>query len=102
MALEVKFQQRAVEDLERIWQHIAQDSENYASAVATSIVTAAEELSEYPRIGHRVEHVVRAEVRELSVCPYRLFYAIRQDAIWILAVAHGARDLRKPFFDRLT
>ncbi len=73
----------------------------YATAVAARIVSAAEDLADYPFIGHRVEQIERADVRELAVYPYRLFYVIEPDVIWILAVTHGARDLQQPFFDRL-
>jgi len=101
MAYQVKLRQRATDDLKQIWQHIARDSEIYATAVAASIMDAVEDLSDYPRIGHRIEYITDIEVRELAVFPYRVFYRIEEQTIWVLAIAHGARDLRKPFFDRL-
>lgn len=101
MAREVKLTRRAVGDLEGIWQYIARDSESYAALVTAGIMSAAEDLSEYPRVGERVEQVSRAEVREIPVYPYRLFYAVEDRVIWVLAIAHGARDLNQAFFDRL-
>lgn len=101
MAREVKLTKRAAADIESIWQYIARDSESYASLVAASIMTAAEDLSEYPRIGERIEQVAYAEIREVPVYPYRLFYAVEETTIWVLAIAHGARHLDQKFFDRL-
>lgn len=101
MAREVRFRERAVQDLELIWQHIARESETYATAVTARIVSAAEDLAEYPHIGHRVEQIGRADLREIAVYPYRVFYVVQPETIWILAITHGARDLRQPFFDRL-
>lgn len=101
MAHEVKFRQRATDDLSQIWRHIAQDSELYATAVVTSIIDAVEDLADYPRVGQRLEQFTHLEIRELPVYPYRAFYLVEQETIWVLAVAHGARDLKKPFFDRL-
>ncbi|MEM9415634.1 MAG: type II toxin-antitoxin system RelE/ParE family toxin [Planctomycetota bacterium] len=100
MAREVIWQSGALDDLESIWQHIARDSESYASAVAARIVSATELLIDSPFIGHRVEQVLRADVREISVYPYRVFYAVSAESIRILIVAHGARDLSDDFFKR--
>lgn len=101
MAREVRFTQRSVADLEAIWLYIARDSPNHATLVTASIVAAAEELSDYPLTGQRIEQVTRAEVREIPIYPYRLFYKVDEDAIWVLAIAHGARNLNQDFFKRL-
>ena len=100
MARQVKWQPGATGDLESIWQHIARDSQAYASAVAARIVSATESLIDNPHIGHRVEQIDRADVREWSVYPYPLFYVIDDTTITVLAVVHGARDLQGEFFKK--
>ncbi|MEM1353928.1 MAG: type II toxin-antitoxin system RelE/ParE family toxin [Planctomycetota bacterium] len=100
MALEVIWHAGALDDLESIWRHIARDSKAYASAVAARIVTVVESLSENPLIGHRVEQVIRADVREISAYPYRVFYAVSDQSIRVLIVAHGARELSAGFLAR--
>ncbi|MFI4859331.1 MAG: type II toxin-antitoxin system RelE/ParE family toxin [Phycisphaerales bacterium JB063] len=100
MAREIVWHAGALGDLESIWQHIARDSESYASAIAARIVSATELLLENPLIGHRLEQVLRTDVREISVYPYRVFYAVSDRSIDVLIVAHGARDLNDGFFNR--
>ncbi|MFN3167654.1 MAG: type II toxin-antitoxin system RelE/ParE family toxin [Phycisphaeraceae bacterium] len=81
MASDVKYRRRATEDLELIWRHIARDSQTYATAVAARIFSAIEDLAEYPRLGHRVQQIDRADVRELPVYPYRVFNIVELDTV---------------------
>lgn len=51
MDLEVKWSPEATEDLESIAEYIARDSEHYARAVVTEILSISGNIHEFPLIG---------------------------------------------------
>jgi addiction module RelE/StbE family toxin len=81
----------AAEDLKEIHDYIGAQSQAYAGAVIDRIVAAIEDLSRFPRKGHRVaDRSVRAmEVREWLVYPYRIVYRVRDEHVVVLAIIHG-------------
>lgn len=83
----------ALDDLRAIVEFIARDSQAYAARLAQRIVEAPKRLEVLPRIGSRVPEFDRDDLRELSVRPYRILYAIRGETCSVVAVIHGSRDL---------
>lgn len=78
-------------DLEAIVDYIAADSPQAALALWDEIETQVERLSDHPHSGR----VGRVEgTRELVVArtPYIVGYAVREDAVVILRVLHGAQQ----------
>ncbi len=62
-----------------------------AQRLATKIVAAADSLADHPERGRRI----RTGVRELTIVyPYLIRYEVRDDAVMILRVRHGARRPR--------
>lgn len=57
MDLEIKWSPEATEDLESIAEYIARDSEYYARAVITEILSVARSISESPLIGRVVPEI---------------------------------------------
>ena len=80
-------------DLQQIVIHIAQDSSNYAAAFAREATRASRSLSQLPNRGRQVPELEEPSVREIFVRSYRLIYTVREDAVYILGIIHGARDL---------
>ena len=76
-----------------IAEHIAVSSPVYAEQVVDRVVRRLEQVQRFPESGRAVPEFEAAEVRELVEFPYRLIYRIRPDAIEILAILHGRRDL---------
>jgi plasmid stabilization system protein ParE len=62
----------ALSDLFEIWDHIRQNNPDAADRVETELLTKCESLARMPGQGHR-----------------------RTDPLQILAIVHGARDVRK-------
>jgi plasmid stabilization system protein ParE len=93
MAYEIGWHPEAYEELREIVEYISADSAAYASAVATKMVEAADDLLRFPRIGRRVPEWDDDDIRERIVYQYRLIYCIRDEHILIIAVIHGAREL---------
>ena len=83
----------AVEDLQSIWDYIARDSPVYATEFVGSIVSAVERLEAFPGLGRQVPEANSRDIRELIFRNYRIMYRVHKDAVQILAVIHGSRDL---------
>jgi len=79
-------------DLKSIHDFIAHDSKHYAKKVAQDIRQKTEVLDELPKIGKPVAEVSDKSIRELSMYSYRIFYQIRNDNAFVLAVVHKRRD----------
>jgi toxin ParE1/3/4 len=93
MARSVRWAQTAYGDLEQIAQYIARDSESYAASFVAEMLEAARSLADFAERGRIVPELKEASIRELLVGNYRLVYEIRQEAIYVLGVIHGARHL---------
>lgn len=84
---------RALNNLEDIALHIADDSPLYARAFVVRIVGAVERLSRLPRQGRTVPEFGDETLRELIFQNYRVVYRIDGDRVGIVAVRHGAMRL---------
>lgn len=93
MARRLKWVARAADDLESIAEYISEDSPEAARRVARKLVQAALSLSSLPNRGRTVPELRHLDVREILVGSYRLIYRIEPEAVAIVAVIHGARDL---------
>ena len=93
MDLEVKWSPEATEDLESIAEYIARDSEFYAQAVVTEILSVSRNIGEFPLIGRIVPEIGDERLRERFIYSYRLVYGIEPERILIVAVIHGKRLL---------
>lgn len=93
MGLEVKWSPEATEDLEAIAEYIARDSEYYARAVVTGILSVSRRTGEFPLMGRIVPEIGDEHIRERFVYSYRLVYKIETLRILVVAVIHGKRLL---------
>jgi len=86
----------AERDLEDIWWHIAEDSPAAADRLLLRILAAQERLLQFPQIGQSRPEI-RADLRYWPVGNYLIFYRVDDEAITIVRVVHGARDLPELF-----
>lgn len=93
MARRVAWTETAWRDLERIADHIAEDSPGYAAALVRHIRDQARSLEEMAERGRVVPELDQPTVRELVVGSYRLIYEISEGKVHVLGLIHGARDL---------
>ena len=93
MDLEVKWSPEGAEDLESIAEYIARDSDYYARAVVSEILSASRSLPEFPVIGRVVPEIGDENIRERFIYSYRLVYRVESARILIVAVIHGKRLL---------
>jgi plasmid stabilization system protein ParE len=53
-------------------------------------------LEDLPESGRIIPEFPELPHREVIVSPYRFFYRIKNDTVWIVAVWHGARLPKEP------
>jgi toxin ParE1/3/4 len=89
---EVRWSLTASQDLQELEDFIARDSVLHAVEFIDRIVEATDHLTKSPIIGREVPEFGRPDVRELLFRAYRIVYFLKDDAVTILRVVHGARD----------
>ncbi len=88
--------ERALTDVEDIYDYIAKDSPTYAQYQTERIVTAVERLCQFPKSGRHLPEFPYLPHRELIVGRHRVIYRYdaRRDAIHLVTVIHGSRLLQ--------
>jgi plasmid stabilization system protein ParE len=84
----------AVQDLDEIWEYIAQDNLDAGDRLIESLYENMLKLVETPGLGHTREDLVPD--RRLLFWPvgnYLILYRTRASSIEIVAVVHGKRDV---------
>ena len=68
-------------------------ADNPVAALALRQKTAASlsRLADFPDPGHSLPEFPELPFREIIVVPYRFFYRVKADTVWIVAVWHGAQ-----------
>ncbi len=94
MASALIWSDRARLDLFQILAYVDATSPIYANAVSERFEHRADLLTDHPRQGRRLpENRTTRDIREVSVHRWRLIYEVTPDAVVILAVLHGARQI---------
>jgi toxin ParE1/3/4 len=83
---------QAVLDADEIWMSIAVDSEGAADRLLTRIYDAEQRLADFPQMG-RERPDIASDARSWAVGNYLILYRIAPDAVEIMRILHGARDL---------
>ena len=91
----LRWSEHAVAQLASVAEYVGLSSSVYAEQLVDRIAGRLEQAREFPESGRVVPEFARAEIRELIEWPYRLVYRVRPDAIEVLSVLHGRRDLRE-------
>jgi toxin ParE1/3/4 len=90
---------RAAADLDNIWLYVARDSGSVeiASKLIDSITDQFLLLARYPRLGRARDEDFGVGSRSLAVGEYVVVYCVEAEAVLILRVAHGRRDIESFF-----
>ncbi|MBZ9994535.1 type II toxin-antitoxin system RelE/ParE family toxin [Mesorhizobium sp. BH1-1-4] len=91
-ALTIRRNARAEEDLVAIWLHIARDNEIAADRLLDRFEVRWLQLAAYPFSGAPREDIAPG-IRHLVVGEYLTLYRVSADAIEILRVLHGRRNI---------
>ena len=92
--MRVHWTETAQRHLDGIYQYIAQDSPAYAKRTVDRLTRRSQQIASLPLPGRHVPEYEADELREVIENPYRIIYRIKEDQVDVLAVIHGARDLR--------
>jgi plasmid stabilization system protein ParE len=83
----------ALNDLHLIQDFIALDSADAAERVIDRLFAAFEQLAIWPKTGHLRADLTSKDVRFWAVGSYLVVYREDGEAIQIVAVLHGSRDV---------
>ena len=83
----------AEQDLNEIWEYIADDSIDAADRWIAKLFDAFESLAQSPGIGHKREDLTALPVLFWPVGAYLVLYRVRAGWIEIVAVTQGSRDI---------
>jgi toxin ParE1/3/4 len=84
----------AREDLQHIYDFIANDSSRYAKKVVDEIIEKSEQLKNFPNIGRVVPEIDDDSVREVFIYSYRMMYQVSDESIKILALVHFKQNFQ--------
>jgi toxin ParE1/3/4 len=96
---ELIWSDRALSDLENIFDYIASDSRRYAQYTVQNIFKAPERLLMFPDSGRHLPEFPNLPHRELILGNYRIIYRhdAEQDIVKVVTVVHGSRLLKETF-----
>ena len=75
---------------------IRRDKPSAATRFRQRAEKSLKRLLEYPDSGRFIPEFPELPYRELIVPPYRFFYRVKDDIVWIVAVWHGAQLPEEP------
>lgn len=76
--------------------YIRHDKPSAATRFRQRAEKSLKRLLEYPESGRSISEFPDLPYRELIVPPYRFFYRVKDDIVWIVAVWHGAQLAEEP------
>jgi plasmid stabilization system protein ParE len=92
MDFQIHWEDEALDDLRQLVEYIAVDNPESARRFGMSVVEKVETLRRQPQLGRRFAPMTEAEIREVPVPPYRIFYRVGFDRVVVMAVWHSARQ----------
>ena len=91
----LRWTEHAVAQLAAIAEYVSLSSPIYAEQLVDRIVHRLDQARDFPESGRVVPEFARDDIRELMEWPYRLVDRIDANAIEVLSVLHGRRELRE-------
>lgn len=97
MTFSVVWSPEAANDFENIVTYLQTESLKAAGQIAENILVACDKLESFPLRGRRLPEMIDVsgqDVREIIVTPWRVIYEIHEQAINILMIIDGRRDMQ--------
>src|SRR3990172_1688122 len=82
----------AKEHLQEIDKYISEGSPFYSIIFIDRLIASVEKIGSFPQLGRIVPEFERDDLREIFYHKYRIVYQIRNNAVTIVAIVHGARS----------
>lgn len=95
--MQIEITEPALQNLTDIKEYIGHDSQYYANIFINTIFDRIDNILPFPKAGRIVPEYENQNIREIIYHNYRIIYLIHEgaDAIYILTVIHGSRDLNR-------
>lgn len=90
--MEIRWTQKAQDDLERIYRFACQYSRQHADSVLGSLIIGVVGLTDHPRIGISQARYEPREVRRILFDDYDVHYEIQYETIYIIDLWHTRED----------
>jgi len=71
--------------------YIHRDKPSAAVTFRQKVEKTLSRLKKFPESGRQLPEFPELPFREVIVNPYRFFYKVKDDSVWIVAVWHGAQ-----------
>lgn len=75
---------------------IREDNPQAARRLRQRAETMLRRLEEFPESGRVIPEFPELPYREVVISPYRFFYRVKGETIWVVGVWHGAQLAREP------
>jgi toxin ParE1/3/4 len=90
--MELRWSERAADDLERICVWIEKDNPEAARRVARIIYDGCGQLREFPELGRPSQRLSRRRELSLPPLPYVAVYQVKESVVEISRIWHGAQN----------
>lgn len=94
--MEVRFTPTARTQFLRGLAYIKLDKPSAAARFRKHTETVLRRLASHPESGRKIPEFPELPHREVIVKPYRFFYRVEANVVWIVAVWHGAQLPTRP------
>jgi toxin ParE1/3/4 len=90
----IRIAETAGDDLEDVWEYVAQDNPGAARKVIKEITGKFKLLRDHPQIG-REENTLLDTLRSFPISSYIVLYKPFENGVEILRILHAARDIER-------
>lgn len=90
--MKIEWTRRALDDLARLHDFLARVNALAAANAVRVLAAAPERLSEYPRIGEKLDEFAHREVRRIVIGKYEIRYEIKNTTLYVLRLWHTRED----------
>ena len=94
--MRVKFTPSARAQFLSALSYIRKDKPSAATNLRNRAEKILRRLEDFPESGRIIPEFPELPYREVIISPYRFFYKIKDDVVWIVAVWHGAQLPKTP------
>jgi len=96
VTLRIRFTPSADAEFLAVITYIGIESPSAAVAFRDKALHTLSRLGDFPDSGRTVPEYPALPFREVVVVPYRFFYQVKIDTVWIVAIWHGAQLVCPP------
>jgi plasmid stabilization system protein ParE len=89
--MKIRFSPPAREQFLRALAYIRRDKPSAAVSFQQKAEKVLSRLCDYPESGRNLPEFPNIHYREIIVAPYRFFYRVKNNTVWIVGVWHGAQ-----------